>query len=298
MELLYGKYVLLAYSSLHMRYNFQDPNTQAVFNLWVDEPKVDWNMYTGDNPNLMAILWNRGPAQQLTVDHESFDFPANSLVSLSGNQIHSLSRSEDVVVWQFNREFYCIIDHDQEVSCVGLLFYGSQQLSFVKLDAQEGPKFDLLFKVFIDEYGEKDNLQAEMLRMLLKRLIVKLTRLYKTQTEIQAPVDELDEIRQFNLLVEKSFKQYHQVQDFAQLMHKSPKTLSNLFAKHYDKTPLQVIHERIIREAKRLLIYTDQSMKEIAFETGFEEVSHFSRFFKKTMDTTPMDFRKLTKSKG
>ena len=39
------------------------------------------------------------------------------------NQSFSFEAMEDLVAWQFNREFYCIVDHDAEVSCVGLLFY-------------------------------------------------------------------------------------------------------------------------------------------------------------------------------
>lgn len=70
------------------------------------------------------------------------------------------------------------------------------------------------------------------------------------------------------------------MQEYADLLNKSPKTLSNLFSIYNQKSPLQIIHERISLESKRLLVYTDKSTKEIAFELGFEEVAHFSRFFK------------------
>lgn len=278
-----------------MHFSFRDPVTSAQFNLLVEETNLAWNTYQGDTPQLMAILWNRGATQRITIDHQQYDFTRNGLVALAANQSFELEHSSDIVAWQFNREFYCIVDHDQEVSCSGLLFYNSKDPGFVMLSDDEEKKFDLLYKVFVDEYGERDNLQAEMLRMLLKRLIVKITRLYKTQQSQQLPKDELDIIRQFNLLVDKNFRENHQVQDFARMMHKSPKTLSNVFSKYHDQSPRQIIQERILLEAKRLLIYTDQSLKEVAFATGFEEAAHFSRFFKKAMAVTPLDFRKKSK---
>ena len=106
----------------------------------------------------------------------------------------------------------------------------------------------------------------------------------------------MDIVRQFNLLVEKRYKEWHQVQDYAGELNKSPKTLSNLFSKLSNKSPLKIIHDRIILEAKRLLIYTDYTIKEIAYEIGFEEVPPFNRLFKKMIQETPSEFRKTVKS--
>lgn len=77
-------------------------------------------------------------------------------------------------------------------------------------------------------------------------------------------------------------------------MFKSPKTLSNNFAK-FEKSPLQIIHDRIILEAKRLLIYTEKTAKEIAYEIGFEDASHLSRMFKKHTSFSPSEFKKRLK---
>jgi AraC-like DNA-binding protein len=71
--------------------------------------------------------------------------------------------------------------------------------------------------------------------------------------------------------------------------------LSNLFAIFNQKTPSQLIQERIIVEAKRLLYYTDKSVKHITFELGFEDMAYFSNFFKKNMGLSPSDFRNSPK---
>ena len=84
----------------------------------------------------------------------------------------------------------------------------------------------------------------------------------------------------------------HQVQDYANLLFKSPKTLSNIFSKYSDRSPLQLIKDRIILEAKRLLMYTEMSSKEIAFELGFDDPASFSRFFKNAVKESPSAFKK------
>ncbi len=75
------------------------------------------------------------------------------------------------------------------------------------------------------------------------------------------------------------------------MQHKSPKTISNYFALYSKKTPLQVIHERVIVEAKRLVYYTNKSIKEVANDLGFEDVTHFSKFFKNFTTKTPTEMR-------
>jgi AraC family transcriptional activator of pobA len=121
-----------------------------------------------------------------------------------------------------------------------------------------------------------------MLKILLKRLIIIATRLAKEQyiEEELIESDKFDIFRKYNLLVDRNFKKHHQVQFYANELNKSPKTLANLFARYHLKCPLRIIQDRIISEAKRLFYYTDKSAKEIAYELGFEDSAHFSRFFK------------------
>ncbi len=246
--------------------------------------------------NLFTIAWNIGIDQSINVNGEQVLFPKDAVTTFTANQSFEFENPSDIIAWQFNRPFYCIVNHDAEVSCAGLIFYGSSDLLMIQLDAKERPKIELLFNVFKDEFEEIDNLQEDMIRMLLKRLIIKITRLYKVQNNISAIIPiELDLVRQYNLLVEQHFKDWHQVQDYANELNKSPKTLSNLFSKFSPKSPLKIIHERLILEAKRLLIYTDYTIKEIAYELGFQEVPPFNRLFKKIATETPSDFRKNIK---
>ena len=128
---------------------------------------------------------------------------------------------------------------------------------------------------------------------MLKRFIIKCTRLAKSQISDEKKVQhvEIDLIKDFSGLVEQHFRTEHSVQYYADRLFKSPKTLSNLFKKYNDKSPLRIIQERLALEAKRLLYYTDKSAKEIAFDLGFDDPAHFSRFFKKEVGQSPSDFK-------
>jgi len=123
-------------------------------------------------------------------------------------------------------------------------------------------------------------------------LIIMGTRLAKEQLIVQTLDNEqVDTIRRFNFLVDLHYKTKRRVSDYADMLFKSPKTLSNLFAIYNQKSPQQIILDRIALEAKRLINYTDKQNQEIAFELGFNDPAHFSRFFKKMTQMTPSEYR-------
>lgn len=244
---------------------------------------------------MLTIAWNRGPIKTMLLGEKEWELASNCLLMIDAGIPFSLEEAEDIFFWQFNREFYCIVDHDVEVSCAGVLFFTLKDSLSLTLSNSDQLKFNLLFEVFKEEFSEEDdNLKTEMLHTILKRLIVKMTRLHKMQYGEPVETKELNVVRQFNVLVEKNFKQLHQVQDYADLMHKSPKTISNIFSKFHDRSPREIILDRIVLEAKRMLLYTDQTTKEIAHELGFTEIPHFSRFFKQKTQMSPSGFREAS----
>lgn len=271
---------------------FDEPSFQSILKLVVHEPDFSRLVYKENEELILSIVWNTGDDQKVTIDEVEYNFPKQSILPLLANHSFRFDDSSSLILWQFNRDFYCIIDHDQEVSCAGFIFYGTKEHLFIQLSDEDEKKIKTLYQVFRDEFTEKDGIQGEMLRMLLKRLIILITRLGKKQYwQKDASEEETDLVRQFNVLVEHNFKELHQVQDYANLLNKSPKTLANSFAKYSEKSPLAIIQERIILEAKRLLYYTDKTASEIAYEIGFDEPSSFSRFFKKHTAISPSKFK-------
>jgi len=278
-----------------MIHQFINPQTNALFRMVHNEAIFDRNFHGKDQKEkLLTITWNRGPEQTITINNVPHRFPANTIHCLMTNENFHFENPESIVAWQFSREFYCIVDHDKEVSCVGFIFYGPPQKMFIHLSEHDGDRIDMMLEMLRDEFDTTNHIQAEMLQVLLKRLIIIVTRLAKDQfiNENELPGDKLDVIRKYNFLVETHYKKEHQVSFYAEQLFKSPKTLSNLFALYNHKSPSQVIQDRLAQEAKRLLLYTDKTAKEIAYELGFEDAAYFGKFFKRLSGQSVTEIRK------
>ena len=91
--------------------------------------------------------------------------------------------------------------------------------------------------------------------------------------------------------IEENFKLKHSPAEYADLLYISPKALAKITKTHFNKTPSSLINERIIIEAKRELYLTDKTVKEIAYELGYEDEYYFSRFFKVNADISPQLYR-------
>ncbi len=247
-----------------------------------------------NNQGLYKIIWNKGNATNISVDDYTLSLKAHEVLFCTPlNKVEVPIDNDSILTFIFNKQFFCIQSHDDQVSCNGLLFYGSAQPQRIKLTEKEVNHFQIMQQQIEEDFQFKDHLQGEMLRSSLKRLLIMSTRMINSNLpDPTITKAQVDIIRQFNLLVEKHFRKYHKVKDYANLLFKSPKTLSNLFLMYNDKSPLMMINERIMLEAKRLLLYSDMSSTEIAIELGYKDGGHFSKFFKKHTSMTPILFRK------
>ena len=275
-----------------MRFEFFDKKSGAVFGL-SDNIRKDEKNFSVRNWTI-ELLWNRNDKPVcLHVDDQPITLLPNQIITVT--YLHHVTYLESelpITAFTFNREFYCISDHDHEVSCNGILFFGTQEIPLISIPEEQQLKFDTLYQVFVDEFSNQDHIQGEMLQMLLKRLIILTTRLAKEQLIINKLNNEqIEIIRRFNYLVDLNFREKRKVSDYAELLFKSPKTLSNLFAIYNQKSPQQIIHERITLEAKRLIQFSKKQNQEIAFDLGFNDAAHFSRFFKKLTGESPSLYR-------
>ena len=265
-------------------------NTQEYLHLAIIDHKTCFNLKETIESSL-TVVWFETDDNELVIDGKLYHFTQNQIVFFTEFHKIEVKSIGTTRFLRFNRPFYCILDHDDEVSCKGALFFGASQLPIITIPTEELEKFETLWKMFTIEMQSDDLLQIDMLQMMLKRYLILCTRLYKMQAHYPSQKIESDLVREFNFLVEKHFKTKHSVAEYAELLHKSPKTLSNIFSKIGAKTPLQYIQERRVLEAKRLLQYSDMQVKEIAYEIGYEDIQAFSRFFKKQMGISPSEFK-------
>ncbi len=242
----------------------------------------------------LYILWNLEEEMILLIDGIEFKLSPNQMIFLTEFHKITVKAVGLVRLLRFNRSFYCIIDHDYEVGCKGVLFFGASQVPLITVTEEESFKFETLWEMLTIEMNSRDSLQQEMLQMMLKRFIILSIRLYKSQHQLQnIEKGKLDIVREFNYLVEIHFRTKHTVAEYAGLLNKSPKSLTNLFYQYNQKNPLQIIQDRILLETRRQLLYTDKIIKEIAYENGFEDIQTFSRFFKTKEGVSPREYREM-----
>lgn len=240
----------------------------------------------------LTFLWFEDDSNKINIDSIYYQFNKNQIVCLTEFHKVDISNVCKAKMIRFNRSFYCIVDHDSEVGCKGILFFGASQLPILNIPDTEIEKFQSIWKMFEIELQSKEEHQLEMLQLLLKRFVIMCTRIFKSQEKYTTIADnQIDLVREYNFLVEENFRTKHTVAQYAAMLNKSPKTLSNLFSKISSKTPLQFIQDRRMLEAKRLLHHTDKSVKEIAYEIGFEDLQTFGRFFKNAEGISPTDFK-------
>jgi len=240
------------------------------------------------------IIWANDEGLNLIIDGYDFTLKKSQILFCTPVNIVEIKREQKgIIAFTFNREFYCIRDHDHEVSCNGILFFGSSLPLVISLNEKEVNSYKMIYQILLEEFETRDAIQGEMLRVMLKRILIKSTRLVKKDiSHPQLNNTKIDVIRKFNILVEEHFKEKHQVAEYASMLNKSPKTLSNLVKMYSDKTALSFINDRIIIEAKRLLLFSDKTSEEITYILGYNEPGHFSKFFKKQVDISPSEFRK------
>ncbi len=275
-----------------MKLEFTDHKLGAIFGV-TDNLQRDEKAFSIQK-GIIKLLWNRHqePIKVFVDDLEIVLHPQQVMSTTYFQHVEYDSESKPITAFLFNREFYCIIDHDEEVSCNGILFFGTQNIPIITIPEPQLRKFNLLLEVVVEEFQTRDNIQGDMLQMLLKRLIIICTRLAKEQLIVkELNNSQVDIIRQFNVLVDIHFKTKRKVKDYSDLLHKSPKTLSNLFAIYNQKSPQQIIQERIVLEAKRHLLFTDKQTQEIAYDLGFEDPAYFSRYFKRIAGISPSEFK-------
>jgi len=247
--------------------------------------------YKLDESQLSFILFEDNRSL-LEIDGQEYNFESNQI--LCSTWLHNINFRTlgQARFLRFNTPFYCILDHDSEVGCKGVLFFGASHIPILRPEGDDLEAINAVWKMMVIEMRTVDNLQLEMLQMMLKRLIILCTRIFKRDKNFdKLDHSQIEIIREFNYLVEQNYKEKHTVAEYARLLNKSPKTLSNVFKKLNHKPPLQAIQERRMLEARRLLKYTDTPISEVGYSIGFADLQSFSRFFKKQENKSPSIYR-------
>lgn len=243
--------------------------------------------------NLFSIYWIKKGEGTYNIDFKSYTFNDNVLFFLSPGQVLTIDSEKVKEAYKitFERDFYCIDAHDKEISCNGLLFNNVFETSFFKPSKKETEKMSFILDNLIDEFNTENTGQYDMLQAYLKQFIILSVRIKKENFIIKNNI-EIKLFKDFSLLVEQNYKTLHSVTEYAKRLGLSPKSLTKNFQKRGILTPSDFIKNRIVLEAKRQLIYSNNSVKKIAYDLGFNDSAYFTRFFKKATSKSPVEFKK------
>lgn len=150
---------------------------------------------------------------------------------------------------------------------------------------------DDLANKMLAEYRLKLELRNSMLLSYLRILLIYLSRLYTAQFSKEGKPADLSLLKKFKALVAEHFVQVHEVAAYAEMLNLSSGHFSEMIKEQSGKTAIEHIHDRLLLEAKRMLFHSESSIKEIAFQLGFEDASYFNRFFKRLTSNTPLNYR-------
>jgi AraC-like DNA-binding protein len=277
-----------------MKQNIFDANLKKVGLVQVDEESLEMVNSDAYKSYIKALFLPKGCT--IRVDFNTYTTEGAALFFVGPNQVMNIEvmcTGNGYLIF-YNRDFYCIQLHDEEVACDGLLFNNIYNMPMTAVPDQDIAFIENLFSQMEEEFLLQDVSQEEMIRTYLKQLLIKSTRLWKNQQLDKALAEQhtdLEFFRRFTRLVDAHYKQKHSVADYADLLLMAPKTLTHKFKRLNLLQPNEVIKNRIILEAKRLLAYTAMSSKEIAYELGYDDPAYFSRLFLSKTGDSPSGFR-------
>jgi AraC family transcriptional regulator, transcriptional activator of pobA len=252
--------------------------------------------------NYYSVIWVQEGRGVLNSDFFENCFSAGTMMFFSPYQPFKLTSSDDVkgVAIRFHPDFYCIYKHNKEVSCNGILFNNLYQPPFIQIPGKDIPMFAHLLLQIQEGIQSTEVGQYELLISYLKIVLIQATRIKVNQhpqvKEDFTPGEEPFILQTLKEKIEENFKIRHAPGDYAEMLHITPKALAKLTKTHFKKTLTNLIAERIVIEAKRELYLTTKSVKEIAYDLGFNDEYYFSRFFKNNTTISPATYRETVGS--
>jgi AraC-like DNA-binding protein len=244
------------------------------------------------------VLFTKGKGSH-TIDFETFPVRPFQMYFMIPGQVHS---------WHFNGEVDGYILHFNDTLLTSFLQNGHylEQFHFfsgnVKDCVCQIPRtgHDIvidLFEGMIKELEQRMPAYLDLVRLKLLELFLTVERHCEPGATRKLPIQKLTTLRTFQQLIDKHYTSIRLPKEYADLLYITPNHLNALCNDMLGKSAGDLIRDRVILEAKRLLTNATMSISQIADELNFKDNSYFNRYFKKYVGMTPDDFRKKMMNK-
>ena len=247
--------------------------------------------------NFFTLIWVMSGSGKVNANFNEYDFQENTLFAFAPYQPYIFTTDKPIkgIAIYFHFDFFCIHKHQKELEVNGVLYNNIYQPPFVKVDADSAATFKMVCEQIKTEMQNPALAQHELLVAYLKIFLITATRLKTQQQPQSAEIVQGNKepfiLQKLKDAIEDNYKTKHSASDYAGLLYISAKALAKITKSHFNKTLSSLINERIIIEAKRELYLTNKTVKEIAYELGYEDEYYFSRFFKINADVSPQKYR-------
>jgi AraC-like DNA-binding protein/mannose-6-phosphate isomerase-like protein (cupin superfamily) len=228
------------------------------------------------------------------IDFEEYELRAGRIFLIAPGQIHAWLRFSGVrgFVLLFTKEFFTLTLQYKELRAY-LFFNNIYKHAYLDLDKPTAAHLRSLLVNIEQEHLHQKAHSQNIIRSYINIILLELSGIYERAIPLSTDHEVVDgKLREFENLIEKNFKKYHLVADYAAILHITPNYLNAICTRRKGKPAGELIRDRVILEAKRLLTHSDKAITEIAYDLGFEDNSYFGRFFLRHSGLTPAQFRK------
>lgn len=263
-------------------------------------PVTDGMHYTATRESVMGphrhdhyfcFLLEKGSVHG-AVDFQDLDISQPALMLSCPGQVHDFRRAENPAGWALAFDAKYI---DQSARMV--IEHSLANIALIRLNDTDKEWFVKIFELLLTTVNDRTSaqFQQQLIQSLLNSLFYRIVNIFQFQENerIQAVSSRSVEIvKVFNILVKAHFYTLKKPADYAAQMNITVSYLNDTVKSITGFSSTWLIKQEVLREAQRLLVYTAKSVKEIAFQLGFEDHKYFIRLFSKTIGTSPVRFRK------
>ena len=259
-----------------------------------DKPELETTR-THMHPFYEIVLFKKGEGKH-TVDFTEYPVSDNTVFFIAPGQIHSFDEHHNAegFVMKICSSILTDDTYRDTVLMKYNLFNAHDGVPYKKISDNCEHSLERMLALIEKEINLPDSIgHKEYLQSLVKMFIIQIERC-QVENNNEVFITTKTSHRMFLAFrreIEHNFHKLHTVKEYASLMNISTRTLTNYVAECSNFSPLEMITNRIILEAKRLLRYSDLMVKEIAFRLGFEDPSYFVKFFKRLVKCSPADYR-------